>query len=76
MKKIFMILLTLICFSVLKADPFCDGHRAGYKAGYCYDQQFNCYVNIYPTCPVVRPHNRNNYEGGYAEGFMLGRNSR
>jgi hypothetical protein len=75
MKKILLTATLLLSISFAFADDFCNGFKAGYKAGYCYNQQFNCVVNIFPYCPVVRP-NGNTYQQGYNEGFVLGRSKR
>ena len=49
---------------------FCDGWKAGYEAGYCYNDYY-CIPPIAPLCPL--PHvGMNTYEHGYNRGFLLG----
>jgi hypothetical protein len=75
MKKILLTAILLLSISFAFADDFCNGFKAGYKAGYCYNQQFGCVIPFTPPCPAIRPALRLTYEGGYAEGFVAGRNT-
>ena len=52
------------------ASDFCDGYKAGYQQGYCY-QEFACLKPLAPLCPLPGL-GENDFQGGYNRGFLEG----
>jgi hypothetical protein len=52
-------------------SDYCQGWKAGYKAGYCYEKVY-CLEPLTPLCPLPQI-GRNSYEDGYNDGFVKGR---
>ena len=50
---------------------YCDGWKAGFKDGYCYNSP-GCVAAVAPPCPVPNPGERS-YKDGYARGVLKGR---
>ena len=69
MKKIIIILLALIAIASAYT-PFCEGFKAGYKAGYCYGK-YTCLEPLSPLCPLPRL-GEETYMDGYNRGFTKG----
>ena len=65
---IILISLTSVLFAF--GSQFCNGFKAGYKEGYCY-QKYACMAPLTPLCPLPQL-GRNNWKGGYNQGFLEG----
>lgn len=73
MKKLLFVAAMLLSANAF-ATAFCDGFRAGYKEGYCY-QEYACVTPVTPVCPVPNVGERT-FQDGYNRGFMAGQYSR
>jgi|TARA_R110000772_G_C13213858_1_gene431192 hypothetical protein len=60
--------------SVYTEATYCDGWKAGYEQGWCYEIP-NCIKPIVPICPIAKV-NQNRYVDGYNRGFIKGRSNR
>jgi hypothetical protein len=75
MKKLLALLILVFTLSVFAFnDAFCEGWATGYKAGWCYRQNF-CLAPLVPLCPLPNL-GEDNYMGGYNRGFLVGLNAR
>ena len=64
MKKLLIAILLFTSLAVSFNGSFCEGWKAGYKKGYCYDR-YGCIAPITPICPI--PYiGRNGYQDGFA----------
>ena len=73
MKQLIAILLIAGSLSAF-GGAFCEGWSAGYKAGYCYRENF-CLPPLVPLCPLPRL-GEDGYQDGYNRGFLRGLNAR
>ncbi|MFH1739947.1 MAG: hypothetical protein ABIH23_13130 [bacterium] len=65
-----MLLVIVLAAMAVMASGFCDGWKAGYKAGYCY-KKFSCISPIAPICPIPAI-GEDTWMGGYQRGFLAG----
>lgn len=76
----FALLISTFCFlfaiytPIARADAFCDGWQAGYKAGYCYGKGMGCLEPLTPLCPLARL-GESTFQDGYNRGFLAGVNA-
>jgi hypothetical protein len=68
------LLIIIIFFIQANGKTYCDGFEDGYKRGWCYNDP-NCITPIVPPCGIPRV-NFNTYEGGFEDGFILGKKDR
>ena len=76
-----MLMLAGLSFSFIPAEnqvveypktSYCEGWDAGYKAGWCYDQDYGCIDPIVPLCPLAK-YGKDSYQDGYNRGFVAGK---
>lgn len=79
MKKIIVWLIVIFVFlnkvnMTFSEGNYCDGFRKGFISGWCMND-INCITPIVPVCGIPRV-NFNTYEGGFEDGFILGKKER
>ncbi|MBU1621739.1 MAG: hypothetical protein KJ604_19975 [Gammaproteobacteria bacterium] len=69
MIKKMLLIIAFVAIATM-ASGFCDGWRAGYKAGYCY-KKYTCLAPLVPLCPLPGL-GEDTWLGGYNRGFLAG----
>lgn len=72
MKKLFTIILIILCKISFGQNDYDKGFQNGYQEGYCYND-FGCIAPIPPITPIpLIGESNDNYQDGYNRGFKRG----